>query len=286
MTNLGTLGGGSSIGAAINNLGQVVGYSDTHTEDEQHAFLYKNGTMMDLGQSGIPSFATGIDDSGRVIGFDVFGSGWIWNNGSRVPLATLSGKSSYPSAISPNGSAIVGYSSLSNGTNHAAILTTSSVTDLGISTGIFSSYALAVSDTGYIGGWVEDSDTTHHGFIYKNGTKTIVGSQYAISEVQSIDSNGRALVLYQQTLGGAYGAALYSNGTLTDLSSLVVGNTTGYNVNYVGAINGNYIAASYYSGDENPNHGFLLTAVPEPATLMALGFGLFALPRRRRPSRR
>ena len=53
VTDLGTLGGDSSDGYAINDSGQVAGFSDT-SADEFHAFLYSDGVMQDLGTLGGP----------------------------------------------------------------------------------------------------------------------------------------------------------------------------------------------------------------------------------------
>ncbi len=50
LTDLGTLpGGAGSLGAGINNNGQVVGYAFNDSDNFEHAFLYSNGVMQDLG---------------------------------------------------------------------------------------------------------------------------------------------------------------------------------------------------------------------------------------------
>ena len=51
VTDLGSLGGGSSVGLDINNSGQVTGYS-TLPSGATHAFLYSGGVMTDLGTLG------------------------------------------------------------------------------------------------------------------------------------------------------------------------------------------------------------------------------------------
>lgn len=67
--DLGTLPGAVlSSGAAINNSGQVVGYSDVN--GNARAFLYSGGQMQDLGTlpGSVYSSATGINNSGQVVG--------------------------------------------------------------------------------------------------------------------------------------------------------------------------------------------------------------------------
>src|SRR5437764_14332116 len=69
VTDLGTSGGGSSTGYAINNAGQVVGSSYT-SADDSHAFLYSNGKMTDLGTlGGSRSEGLGLNNAGQVTGW-------------------------------------------------------------------------------------------------------------------------------------------------------------------------------------------------------------------------
>lgn len=68
---LGTLGGSSSYPADINNRGQIVGHSYTKREQEDHAFLWQNGKMTDLGTlPGMKtSGAVAINERGQIVGW-------------------------------------------------------------------------------------------------------------------------------------------------------------------------------------------------------------------------
>lgn len=71
MKDLGTLGGSESSAIAINNLGQIVGYS-RNIDGDNEAFLYVNGTMNNLedliSDSSIDlSIASDINELGQII---------------------------------------------------------------------------------------------------------------------------------------------------------------------------------------------------------------------------
>src|ERR1700730_8555199 len=73
LIDLGSLGGRDtfSLGWAINNAGQVAGGTDTDHQgtSHEHAFLYSNGSMIDLGTlGGTYSEGHAVNDSGQVTG--------------------------------------------------------------------------------------------------------------------------------------------------------------------------------------------------------------------------
>jgi len=108
MTELGTLGGPSSGGVAINDFNQVVGWAETAVSFERkgrvlyvaHAFLWEHGKMIDLGTLGCSScladgdsYPTDINDWGEVVGHGSSSSGYyaafLWKHGTMRQLIGL-----------------------------------------------------------------------------------------------------------------------------------------------------------------------------------------------------
>lgn len=139
LIDLGTLGGESGEAIWLNNSGEVVGsamYTSACPNSNLggiHAFLWKNGTMTDLGTTdGIAnSEADFINDSGQIVGnsftcgfSDI--EGFLWEKGSIVNLNTLI---SPPNSIHLNfglyidhGGEIFGLGNLPDGDQRAFLL--------------------------------------------------------------------------------------------------------------------------------------------------------------------
>jgi len=84
LTDLGTFGGPQSFAAAINNLGQVVGFAQTST-DASHGFLDTGGQLTDLGPGFSP---TAINDHTVIVGTSSTGAA-VWTNGVLQNLNNL-----------------------------------------------------------------------------------------------------------------------------------------------------------------------------------------------------
>jgi len=136
MMDLGTLGGDVSQALAINDAGQVVGWSDfSPTSPFHHAFLWQHGTMADLGVVAPcqNSTAVGINSRGEVAvemgacGGEFGFSAFVWRAGQ--PIADLNTLVSPPSDVHITGLAyinergeIAGVGVLPNGDTRAVLL--------------------------------------------------------------------------------------------------------------------------------------------------------------------
>ncbi len=134
--DLGTLHGFTSYASRINNAGQIAGRSDNH------AFLWQDGTMQDLGSLAAPytySVAYGINDLGQIAGAAYAPPGprgrpgpaqpVIWDQGTIHTLGTLGGSRSGASAIN-NAGQLIGVAQTPDGIDHPVIWDGGTIHDL------------------------------------------------------------------------------------------------------------------------------------------------------------
>jgi probable HAF family extracellular repeat protein len=90
MQDLGTLGGFTSLANWLNDAGDVVGgsFTTTATNSPFHAFLWRNGVMMDLAKSSTEcSMALGINSRDQIVGFSCDSpNALLWDNGKEINL--------------------------------------------------------------------------------------------------------------------------------------------------------------------------------------------------------
>jgi probable HAF family extracellular repeat protein len=234
--NMGSLGGGFTVATAINASGQVTGYSALAKQIQvpcapqqygqpkkcfepiEHAFLYSNGTMTDLGTlGGTGSEGLAINDAGEVVGVTQTKAGtsesFLWNGRTMTALAPLS--QFYPHGINDSGqiAGACGNDSVpcvdSNGT----------FTALPNPPNLDCTGTIAINNNGQVLGACGDSAGNSQGVVWTNGTPTVLptlGGPYFAPT--AINNNGD-VVGFGQTSTFAQHGFLYRNGTMTDLGN-------------------------------------------------------------------
>ena len=287
-TDLGTLGGTSSLAWAVNASGQVVG-EHSFADSTTRAVLWNGTTATDLGTlGGRDSYAKGINASGQVVGSSNIANGPLhavrWNGTTPTDLGTLGGSSSLGAGINASGQ-VVGRADLTgDSAYHATLWNGTTATDLGTLGGTHS-LAFAINDSGQAVGWSFAAGSNLQHAALWNGTTVIdLGALGDFTSALGINASGQIVGSFSK--GFTSHAFLYTDGTMYDLLSLLEpgsGVTDLYMSGY-GAINDlGQIAVNGTIGGRG--HALRLdpVAVPEPSsTLLLLGSGwMWMFPRHR-----
>ena len=229
ITQLSTLGGYSSYGADLNQVGQVVGSSDTW-DGFYHACLWDNGAIIDLGTlGGTSSWAEGVNDLGQVVGssylpgdesrhaflVDPKEGSWFQDNDLdgrndfMIDLGALDGSDySWASDIN-NAGQVVGESFTADGFIRGFLWDAESgMADLGTPSGFFTSSANAINELGQavVGAAYYADSVWHYGAFLWDAANGMValgaGPGYTDSPATDIDDAGQ-VVGYQW--GAPYG---------------------------------------------------------------------------------
>jgi probable HAF family extracellular repeat protein len=273
VTDLGAFGGSNSGALAINQFGQVAGYSDYAGNSQVwRTFLYSNGVTQNLGTlgtfPGAYSWAAALNNAGQVVGnANVVQVGpphaFLYSNGVMRDLGTIfaGGDRSEARGIN-NAGQIVGWAATTSSISgndfpwHAFIYSNGVARDLGtIDNAPGNSFALGINNAGQVVGW---SDTKapvgSHAFLYSNGVMHDLGTFGGIySAAFAINDLGQ-VVGYADTPTELH-AFLYSNGVMYDLGTL------GGDFSIAQAINefGQIVGYSTTSSNPNSDHAFLFS---------------------------
>jgi probable HAF family extracellular repeat protein len=240
MTDLGTLGY-DTYGLAINATGQITGYSYTTDEvqypcpkspdyptpkrcfeNPNHAFLWSNGTMKDLGTLG-GDFSTGvaINRSGEVVGTASTKAGpadaFLWTGGKSLtdigawtPYGINDAGQAAGECYNASGPCFYSDGALTQLPNP----TTFPAEGCG---------AVAINNISQVLGSCSDTSSNTHVVVWQHGTATDLGTVGPPPPYQGVSVNAfnnlDHVVGYHQTSTGAVDGFLLRNGTITDLGA-------------------------------------------------------------------
>jgi probable HAF family extracellular repeat protein len=253
----------------LTNGGTLVGGADTPIENKnnwfnpfnavygidcylQHAFVWQNGNLTDLGtlSTGSNSFAYFISDNGLITGGSDLGAtdpvsgepethAVLWSNGQINDLGTLGGTQSLGVGVNDAGQ-VVGGAQDATAENRAFLWQNAVMRDLGTLGGV-NAFAAYVNNNGQITGVSDTSDIPNpitgsppqDPFLWQNGKMKDLGNLGgAQAAVNGFNSGGE--VIGWMTLAGeqVYHAFLWNRVRLIDLST------------FSGALGGNYVFAN------------------------------------------
>jgi hypothetical protein len=290
MSNLGVLAGSNNFsrGYAINDSGVIVGESDNNNS---RAFVDSGGAMsglLRLAGDNDRGVAHDVNNAGEIVGISSNGAvsrptKWTSNGSSYVPadLGTIAGTASATGrawAINQNGAA-VGLSTNAAGTSQATLWNEAVVNLTSLGDGTRFSQAMGLNDaqvvvgsssTGQtVGELIGSSSTTSitRAFVWQAGAITELSPLNLYTPANNgpttnyhsvaMDINNAGLVVgnSQRTSGSPAVATLWEGGLPVDLNTLIPASS-------------DIVGFGMFNGS---SRAYLLTAVPEPSSLVMLG---------------
>jgi probable HAF family extracellular repeat protein len=253
-------------GVAINDAGQVAGYTNV-ASGEMHAFRWTpGGTTEDLGTlGGTFSRAEAINASGQVVGHSALPivdshsrtHAFLWTPGAGMRDLGILGSDEFIAAYGINDAGhVVGSGTTSPTAQHAFLWTpTAGMRDLGTLGGP-SSRAYAISNAGHVVGRSATANGDDHAFLWtpQLGMQDLgtLGGSY--SQASSVNDAGY-VVGVSKTASGAEHAFLWKPGVgMQDLGTLGSTYSNAYSINEAGWIVGDSRTPS------GSDRGFLWTA--------------------------
>lgn len=245
-----SLPGTAPMANGINSQNDVVGTTGTN------AFLLHNGNVSQLppanpGNTGT-EVAFGINDQGTIVG--QFGDnltgtvpGFVYANGAYTVLTP----------VAP--------------VNGVLVVNAQGVNNKGLVTGFYST-----ADTPVI-----DGNTPQHGFLYDSTTHTYSlladpnQPNFFLAQFLGINDHNEAAGYWQDTAGDQHGF-LYdiATGKYTFLDDPSQAVNNGITITQITGIDNAGAIGGFYVGADGLQHGFVASAVPEPASLGLAGLGL------------
>jgi len=239
--NFTDLGAGEALG--INNLGQVVGFSDDPNNSAYQAVLWNGTTPIFLGNLGGNSQANSINNTGQIVGSSLNSSKTVnqailWNSTTTPTILGGQGAGGGANAINNVGQ-VVG--SITGG-QATLWKTTNALTVLGGIGGTFTN-AIGINSSGQVVGYSYNPGDVGAQAVQWNGTSTptiLGGLGGTISSAAGINNSGQVVGLSYSS-GDATEQAVLWNGTSTPTVLSGLGGTW----SVASAINNSGLAVGY-----------------------------------------
>ena len=264
--DLGTLGGSLSQAYAVNDAGQVVGWSMINSNPNQaQAFLWDTDSgLVNLGTAMGVSFSSayGISESGQIAGEAYFGGSaphaFYWDGSSITNLQTLGGARSYAYGVNDAGQ-VVGKAQASSGDYQPFYWDTglSGMQPLQNATG----RAQAINNAGQVTGSFETAAGEAGGFDRAfvwdntNGVQILQPSE-AEKETFAQAINGQGSIAgYSEAAGGQYQAFLWD--TIDQVRYDLGAGSQGFGLNDLNVVVGEFDTASGKHAFLHQGNGFI-----------------------------
>ena len=254
VTDLGTLGGTSSVAYSVNARGWVAGTASLTGDTARHAVLWRKETMTDLGTLGGPNSTAffPLNDKGEVSAFsdtpnpdpygeDFCGFGtnlvclpFVWQNGQKTQLPTLGGNNAIANEVNNQG--LVGGVAETNSLDPTCVAPqvlqalpvvweNGNISELPTFSGDPDGFVNAINDSGQAVGASGQCYTAQpgiHALLWQNGSVTDLGNLGGTMNHFPQDINNQAQVVGFSSLPNntTVHGFLWENGAITDLGTL------------------------------------------------------------------
>ncbi|MFE6282280.1 hypothetical protein [Streptomyces sp. NPDC057877] len=226
----------------INDAGDVVGHTSVTSTEPSHAFVYRNGTMTDLGTGhgpGSVSSANDINTAGQVVGYRAAtvtapDRATLWENGTLRDLGALdpgtpdaADRESVAHAVNERGQVVGSAMPASGAPPHGFLWENGAMRDLGTLGGNGeATQAHDINDLGQVVGVSPTAQERLHAFLWDQGTMRdlgALGGKQNSSHAYGVNDSGQVVGLSGLTSTTPARAFLWEQGRMTDLNTRVTG---------------------------------------------------------------